>query len=62
MLRSRNDLRANQQYVSCSVRNHGGIPDIDEDAFTLEIGENCRNLLSTHMSYEGREGGWSISL
>lgn len=24
--------------VVCSVRNHGGVPDIDEDAFELEIG------------------------
>jgi len=25
-------------YVPFSVRNHGGIPNIDEDAFELEIG------------------------
>lgn len=24
--------------IPSSVRNHGGVPDIDEDAFELEIG------------------------
>ena len=27
-----------QTTPSLSIRNHGGVPDIDEDAFYLEIG------------------------
>ena len=29
---------ANVLFVFCSIRNHGGVPDIDEDAFELEVG------------------------
>lgn len=25
-------------YIEYSIRNHGGVPDIDADAFELEIG------------------------
>lgn len=35
-----------QTLVSVSVRNHGGVPDIDEDAFRLEIGGLVKNPVS----------------
>lgn len=32
-----------------SIRNHGGVPDIDEDAFYLEIGGLVKNPVKLTM-------------
>lgn len=39
------DLRSQLRFF-ISVRNHGGVPDIDEDLFRLEIGGLVKNSVS----------------